>query len=75
MSLHAEEEMANDNLTIFDLEHCILTGEIAERQRDFNSDEWKYVVKGFGISGESIITVTKISVTGKLVFITVFAHL
>ena len=34
MTLHAEEEMDNDNLTIFDVEHCILTGRIIERQKD-----------------------------------------
>jgi len=75
MSVHAEEEMSNDDLTIFDVEHCILTGEIAERQRDLNTGEWKYLVKGVSITGANIHTVTKISVTGKLVFITVFAHL
>jgi hypothetical protein len=74
MTLHAEEEMTNDNLTIFDLEHCILTGEITERQRDTNSGEWKYLIKGSGLGGESISTAVKISITGKLVFITVFAH-
>jgi len=31
MTVHAEEEMAGDNLSIFDVEHVILTGEIAER--------------------------------------------
>ena len=72
MTLHAEEEMANDDLTIFDLEHCILTGQIMERQQDEKSGEWKYLVKGFGLNGDSIRAVTKISITGKLVFITVF---
>lgn len=33
MTLHAEEEMADDNLTIFDIERGILTGRIIERQR------------------------------------------
>jgi Domain of unknown function (DUF4258) len=74
MTLHAEEEMTNDNLTIFDLEHCILTGQIIERQQDEKSVEWKYLVKGFGLNGESISTVAKISITGKLIFITVFAN-
>lgn len=34
MTLHADEEMDNDNLTIYDMEHGILTGEIIERERD-----------------------------------------
>jgi hypothetical protein len=75
MTLHAEEEMANDDLTIFDLEHCILTGQIMERQQDEKSGEGKYLVKGLGLNGDSISTVAKISITGKLVFITVFANL
>jgi hypothetical protein len=28
MTLHAEEEMDDDELSIFDIERCILTGEI-----------------------------------------------
>lgn len=34
MTLHAEEEMDDDGLTIFDVESGILTGEIVERQKD-----------------------------------------
>jgi len=34
MTLHAEEEMDNDGLTIYDVESVILTGEIVQQQRD-----------------------------------------
>jgi len=34
VTTHAEEEMEADRLTVFDLEHCVLTGEIVETQRD-----------------------------------------
>jgi hypothetical protein len=34
MTLHAEEEMSDDNLSIFDVERSLLTGEIVERQKD-----------------------------------------
>jgi len=34
MTLHGEEEMSDDELTIFDVERGILTGEILERQKD-----------------------------------------
>ncbi len=34
MTLHGEEEMKADRLTVFDVEHCILTGEIVGRQKD-----------------------------------------
>ena len=33
MTLHAEEEMEADGLSAFDIERCILTGRIVERQR------------------------------------------
>ncbi len=72
MTLHAEEEMDDDELSIFDIERCILTGEITERQKDRVSEEWKYVIEGQSISGDKVGTVTKLSVTGKLIIITVY---
>ena len=42
---HAEEEMAEDDLSIADLETAILTGAILERQRDPTTRERKYVVR------------------------------
>lgn len=51
MTVHAEEEMDEDDLTIFDVERFILTGEIMEKQKDPETKEWKYVVKGHSLSG------------------------
>lgn len=73
MTVHAEEEMDEDELTIFDVERCILTGEIIEKQKDPETKEWKYVVKGHSLSGDGVVTVTKLAPTGKLVIITVYA--
>ena len=39
LTLHAEEEMDNDNLSIFDIERGILTGQILERQKDRETEE------------------------------------
>ena len=72
MTLHAEEEMADDNLSIFDVERGILTGRIIERQKDHATAEWKYLVEGETIAGNLVIVVAKLSVTGKLVIITVY---
>ncbi|MBN1873257.1 MAG: DUF4258 domain-containing protein [Anaerolineae bacterium] len=72
MTLHAEEEMADDTLTIFDMERGILTGNIIERQQNRVTNEWKYLVEGHTLDGEWIIVVTKLSITGKLVLITVY---
>lgn len=72
MTLHAEEEMDDDGLTIFDVENGILTGEIIERQKERLTAEWKYVIKGQTLEGNQVVVVTKLSPTGKLVIITVY---
>ncbi len=72
MTLHAEEEMDDDGLTIFDVERGILTGEIMERQKDHDTGEWKYLVRGQTLAGSSVIVVTKLGPTGKLIVITMY---
>lgn len=72
MSIHAEEEMTDDGLTIFDVEHALLTGKIVERQEDRQTGEWKYLVEGQTHGSEVAIVVTKLNLTGKLVIITVY---
>ena len=72
VSVHAEEEMDNDGLTIFDVEHGILTGTIVERQKDRRTGEWKYLIQGSTLAEEEAIVVTKLSPTGKLVILTVY---
>lgn len=72
MTLHAEEEMSDDDFGIFDVERSLLAGEIVERQKDTVTGGWKYLVKGQTVSGDKMITVAKISPTGKLVIITVY---
>ena len=72
MTLHAEEEMTDDNLSIFDVERVVLTGKIVERQKDQNTKEWKYLVEGETISAGMAFVIGKLSITGKLVIITVY---
>jgi len=74
MTVHAEEEMDEDDLTIFDVERCILTGEIIDKHKDPETKEWKYLVKGHSLTGHAVITVTKLAPTGKLVIITVYVE-
>ncbi len=74
MSIHAEEEMDDDGLTIFDMEHVLLNGEIVERQKDRQTGEWKYLVEGRTHGSEVAIVVTKLSLTGKLVIITAYVE-
>jgi hypothetical protein len=74
MTLHAEEEMNADDLTIFDVERAVLTGRIRERQKDRKTREWKYRIAGRSISDAGINVVAKIGPTGKLVIITIYAN-
>lgn len=74
MTIHAEEEMSGDDLSIFDLEQAILTGQIVERQKDAETGEWKYLVKGKSVEGNAVVSVSKLSPTGKLVIITVYVE-
>ena len=73
MTLHAEEEMGEDGLSIFDIENCLLSGEIFERQKDRATAEWKYLVHGGTIDeNRQIVVVAKLGPTGKLVIIMVY---
>ena len=72
VSTHAADELEDDNLTIFDLENIILTGQIAERQRDRTTRETKYVVHGATLEGAAAEVVVKVGHGGKLFVITVY---
>ncbi|HLL14680.1 MAG TPA: DUF4258 domain-containing protein [Pyrinomonadaceae bacterium] len=74
MTLHAEEEMDSDDLSIFDVEQAILTGRIGERQKDTETGEWKYLIRGKSIEGRDVVAVSKLSSTGKLIIITVYVE-
>lgn len=72
MTLHAEEEMDDDDLTIFDIESCILTGRIVVRQRDRRTNEWKYGIRGDAVDGREVDVVAKIPAKGPAVILTVY---
>ena len=72
LTIHGQEAMEDDDLTLFDVERCLLTGRMVERQRDRQLDEWKYLVRGQAIDGTGMVTVAKIGPTGRLVILTVY---
>ena len=72
VSIHAAEELEDDNLTILDFENIILTGAIVERQRDRQTREVKYTLRGNTLSGVSAEAVVKIAPDGNLFAITVY---
>ncbi len=72
VSLHAAEELDDDDLTILDLETIILTGQITERQRDRKTQEVKLVVRGRTIEDRAAETIVKFNQIGTLFIITVY---
>lgn len=73
VTLHAVDEMDDDGFSIFDIEHCILHGEITEKQKEQKSAEWKYLLRGVTFNERGICVAAKMSITGKLVVITVYS--
>ena len=69
---HAFDEMNDDDLMQIDIEHCILNGEIIERQWDIEFNEWKYVVSGESIDGELMEVVLKVGHRDNSVIITTY---
>ena len=74
MTLHTEEEMDDDRLSIYDIEHVILSGRIIERQKDPITAEWKYLIQGNTFSEGNVTVAAKLSPTGKLVILTVYTE-
>lgn len=72
MTIHGEEEMENDELSILDVENAVLTGKIVERQQDADTGESKYLVTGKTLDDTDVTVVTKLGAKGKLVIITVY---
>lgn len=71
---HAANELDDDEISIFDVENILLTGEIIERQRDAQTRERKYVVKGETLDNEAACCVVKIGPTGQIVIITAWVE-
>lgn len=72
LTVHAEEEMDNDNLSLDDVLNGICSGTIQGQQKDTITGGWKYRIAGETVAGETIEVVAKIGATGKLVIITVY---
>ena len=72
LSIHALEEMAEDDVLTEDVEKVILTGSIVERQIGRPTRERKYVFIGKDLAGDPVGLVAKIGAAGKAVVITVY---
>jgi hypothetical protein len=75
MTLHAEEEMEEDGLSILDVENALLTGSVVGRQTDPRSKERKYLVRGRSVEDtRTVVVVVKFGPTALLVILTVYAE-
>jgi hypothetical protein len=72
MTLHAEEEIDAEGLSVFDAERRVLAGKIVERQKDKESGETKYRILGAMISGDLMEVIAKFGPTGRLFIITAY---
>jgi len=68
---HAHYAMFDDNLTIIDIEHALLTGQIIEKQRDEITNEPKYLIQG-NTPWSDIAVVVAFNIVGRLEIITVY---
>ena len=74
ITFHAADEMDDDELTVFDLENIILTGEIVSRQRDPATRQPKYVLRGETVAQQAACCVVTVGLTDEVVFITVWVE-
>jgi hypothetical protein len=72
MTYHAVEEMAEDELDIFDIENAILSGEIIRIDKN-DPRGTKYVLRGMGDNQPSIIGIVgRFKETGTFLILTVY---
>lgn len=74
MTAHADEEADDDGLSVLDVESAILTGSIVERQKDRETGEWKYVVRGDALDGSGVWVVAKFGLVARLYILTIYAE-
>ena len=72
MTRHAQEEMAEDSLDIFDVEHAVLNGELIRKEKgEFRGT--KYTIRGKGINQQTVIGIVgRFTETGRFLIITVY---
>ena len=71
MTVHAMEEMAEDNLDILDIEHAILDGQISRIEKG-DPRGAKYVVEGFAVDGQTPVGTVGRFTNGSYLIITVY---
>lgn len=66
--------MDDDGLSVFDVEHAILSGRIVGRQTDQPWGDRKYLIRGRPLEGDdAVFVVARLGPTGDLVIVTVYS--
>ena len=71
MTVHADEEMDSEGLSIRHVEESILNGAVVGRQPDLETSEWKYSVRGVS-EDRTIESICKLGHGRNLIIITVY---
>ncbi|BAY97019.1 hypothetical protein NIES37_09560 [Tolypothrix tenuis PCC 7101] len=72
MSAHAMEEMAEDMLTILDVEEAVLTGQVIRVEKD-DPRGTKYIVVGTGLDQQTPVGIVgRFASNGRYLIITVY---
>lgn len=73
MSVHAMDEMAEDDLDIIDIEHAVLNGHLDRTERD-DPRGARYVIEGAAADELTAVGVVgRFTSTGRYLIITVYA--
>ena len=72
LTIHAVEEMAEDYLDVFDIEHAILNGQIIRRSKR-DSRGMKYTIHGLSVDDEKLVGIVgRFHGTDRFLIITVY---
>ena len=72
ITYHALDEMDEDGFSVLDLESCVLTGTVVERQQDRRTGERTYLIQGRALDGRVVTVVAKWLPVGRIAILTVY---
>lgn len=72
LTIHAVEEMAEDDLDVFDIEQAVLNGRVVRRQKQ-DPRGTKYTIEGLACDGKRVVCVVgRFHGTDRFLIITVY---
>ena len=72
LTVHAVDELAEDDILAEEAVHAIMLGIITEAQTDRSTRERKYVIQGPDHTGRMLGVVVKLGISGKVVVLTAY---